>query len=356
MGSPTSRVALWKPDPTGSDFVNVVTDINNNMDKIDSWLGATVCTSGTHPASPWLGQTIYETDTAKAYLCTGTGPAVWTQLLLGAATFATGINTASGISTGGSIAVTRGTSGSLMLTGKQTADTIERFAMQADGLMSWGAGGASSRDTILFRSAANVLKTDDSFQVGTDLTVSGTTTLADLDVTGSLDISGARYRNSLSSQVTVANSSAETVIASDTVPANDVSVGAVFRIKGYGTLAVAAATTPSMTFRLRIGGVAGTLLMNLAASTARSGMTDGVWTVEGTVTVLTTGGSGTWAPVIEAIHNINTVAMTPQIALPGGSVTRDTTISNDLVLTAQWNTANASNTLTCRGFVAERVA
>jgi hypothetical protein len=51
-----------------------------------------------------------------------------------------------------------------LLTGA-TGDTSGRFALLADGSMSWGPGNAS-RDVTLYRSAADNLKTDDSFNVG----------------------------------------------------------------------------------------------------------------------------------------------------------------------------------------------
>ena len=47
-----------------------------------------------------------------------------------------------------------------------TTDTVNRFQIDAGGVHSWGAGGASAVDTTLYRSAANTLKTDDSFIVG----------------------------------------------------------------------------------------------------------------------------------------------------------------------------------------------
>lgn len=56
------------------------------------------------------------------------------------------------------------------------ADSFLRFSFLADGTMSWGSGAAVA-DTNLYRDAANKLKTDDSFEVGTDLTVLGDTTL-----------------------------------------------------------------------------------------------------------------------------------------------------------------------------------
>jgi hypothetical protein len=46
-----------------------------------------------------------------------------------------------------------------------TGDTISRGAILASGEIQWGPGGAAARDTNLYRSAANVLKTDDSLWI-----------------------------------------------------------------------------------------------------------------------------------------------------------------------------------------------
>lgn len=46
-----------------------------------------------------------------------------------------------------------------------TADSFDRFRLYASGMHEWGSG-ALTRDTNLYRSAADVLKTDDSFHVG----------------------------------------------------------------------------------------------------------------------------------------------------------------------------------------------
>ena len=50
-----------------------------------------------------------------------------------------------------------------------TGDTTGRWQVSADGSMAWGDGSAS-RDTNLFRNAADELKTDDAFSVGGALT------------------------------------------------------------------------------------------------------------------------------------------------------------------------------------------
>jgi hypothetical protein len=54
-----------------------------------------------------------------------------------------------------------------------SGDTVSRFNLNADGDLEWGSG-SDAVDTNLYRSAANTLKTDDSFTVGTNLAVTGT--------------------------------------------------------------------------------------------------------------------------------------------------------------------------------------
>jgi len=57
--------------------------------------------------------------------------------------------------------------------GGLTADTTKRINILAGGTVEWGDGSAT-RDTNLYRNAADVLKTDDSFIVGADLQINET--------------------------------------------------------------------------------------------------------------------------------------------------------------------------------------
>lgn len=77
-----------------------------------------------------------------------------------------------------------------------SGDTFDRFRLLSDGNMAWGSGSAA-RDTNLFRSAADTLRTDDNFIVGDDLsvtnnlTVSGTVTASQsATITGNLTVGG----------------------------------------------------------------------------------------------------------------------------------------------------------------------
>jgi hypothetical protein len=60
-------------------------------------------------------------------------------------------------------------------------ETLPRFALNASGKMTWGTGSVAG-DTNLYRSAADMLKTDDSLTIAGSLTVTGSAT-----VTGALN-------------------------------------------------------------------------------------------------------------------------------------------------------------------------
>jgi hypothetical protein len=55
-----------------------------------------------------------------------------------------------------------------------SGETYNRLTVDASGKMLWGTGAANAGDTNLYRSAADALKTDDSFIVGANLAVTGT--------------------------------------------------------------------------------------------------------------------------------------------------------------------------------------
>ncbi|MEU6179649.1 hypothetical protein [Streptomyces coeruleorubidus] len=54
-----------------------------------------------------------------------------------------------------------GSSANRHFDGRVSGDSTGRFVILGDGKVEWGNGGAGGRDTNLYRSAANVLKTDD---------------------------------------------------------------------------------------------------------------------------------------------------------------------------------------------------
>ncbi|MEU3507686.1 hypothetical protein ABZ733_07120 [Streptomyces longwoodensis] len=344
--TPTSRLGLYKSKPDGSEQVSYTQDIGQNLDKLDLAAGFQACTNSTRPSSPYSGKPIFETDTGyRTFFSNGTAPASgsWIEIPNGSATFNSSLRLASGrqLNIGGStsaanIAVLDAATSDDVLSARVTGDTQSRFLLEADGGMSWGPGGSTAADVSLSRPAAGrlaVTATNAAFGIGS-----------------------AYLRPILSSATTLANSAAQTAIATYTIPAGDAVAGAVYCIRAWGTLAVTG--TPTMTFVCKLGGVAGAVMAAFPAVTVRSGATDGTWDAEFYLACVSTGVSGTWAPMAKYTHNWLTSATTytPVGPITAAPVTRDTTVASDMVLCATWGTASASNTITCRGFAGQRIA
>lgn len=361
MSSRTPRLRLYKPADDGSENVVVATDLNDNLELLDTFVGWSPVTAGTYPASGYQGQAFIQTDTGKGYVNVGVSGSALSlrQLVTASARFDSALTVNAAISSSGSSGFFHdaATSSDVSLGLRVLEEAQHRFRLFASGRMEWGAGGSSARDVALYRASADVLALDDALTVGSTLTVGGATSMADAAVSGNFSIGSARFRPVPSAVTTVSNSSAEATLASMTIPAADAAVGAVYRIKAWGTCVVTG--TPTVIFRTRIGGLAGTALASLAAITVRSGATDGYWSAEVLVTCVTTGASGTWAPIFEGGHNFTGAVTTYTRWGPIASVaniTRDSTAAQDLVITGQFNAASSSNILVCKGFAAERVA
>lgn len=215
MSSTTSRVALYKP--AGGENVNVTTDLNNNLDKLDTNLNFRVAANAAarNAISPfWAGLNVRDTDTGRTWVSNGSAPisGSWSQIPNTGSTLAGDLDLASGfqVNVGGAnstaaFATVMSASGSDAFTSRVTGDTQSRFLVNADGRTFWGSGSAT-QDTNLYRSGANALTTDDSLTVGINLAVTGNTTL-----TGDLSVGG------IGQMLYAQNTSNQTVTSSTTM-------------------------------------------------------------------------------------------------------------------------------------------
>lgn len=163
---------------------------------------------------------------------------------------------------------------------------------------------------------------------------------------------------------TIAASTTETIIFPNvTIPANYLTDGRRLRLKAFG--AYGTTGTPTLTFAIRWGGVAGTVLSKSAAATLTSGVGGGasmtaVWEFEAIIQVRANGSSGslmtngvatlftTTAPTAGTVTNYGM-----PIVLASGStggttpvaVTADLTADTALSFTALWGTNNAADSL-----------
>lgn len=354
MSSTTSRAAFYKP--AGGENVNVTTDLNNNWDKLDTNLNFRVAASATarNAISPfWAGLAVRDTDTGKTWVSNGSAPisASWSQIPNSGSSFDSDIDIAAGkqFNSGGTsstanFAAQNTATGDDLISGRISTDTQSRYLVDTDGKTWWGPGGVTTQDTNLYRDSTNVLATDDEFLIkgGNLILTSG----------------GTAEMNAVpSATTTVASTTSETVIATYTASANDMIAGAVYKITAWGVAGVTG--TPTMIFKPRFGGVAGTSNATITV-TASSNVTAKVWKAEALFVIQSTGASGNVHSNITVSEGLSVVGSNPStcvVRMDGNTTTTvNTTVSNDLVITAKWSASSASNTLTCQGFIAERVA
>ena len=148
----------------------------------------------------------------------------------------------------------------------------------------------------------------------------------------------------------VANTTTETIIfPNTTIPANFFQDGRVVRLRLFGKLSTTG--TPTITFAVRWGGVAGTLLATTEAITAASGAANTAWSMEILIQTRSNGAAGSL--LVMGVATVNLTASTSTAGAFGVSgfdapapVTVDLTADTALSITADWSAASSSNTLT----------
>lgn len=276
MSSLTARLQMTMP--VGTELWDL--DVWNGnlliMDGAAAW--AKTCTAATHPGLPNEGDIILETDTDKVFIRSGTA---WDQI----GTSFTGVPIVSGkqLNIGGStsaapIAVLVALANDAVLSTRVPLDTSSKFAIKGDGKHEWGDGNVAA-DTNLYRSAANVLKTDDILFANSFLENSGAVTVSNVQAVAGTTTS-VSYVATLTSGTTcsttfVAPSSGKVIIKNTAEALNsgagysryaiEVRTGAVI---GSGTAIITAGDDDS-------GGNTGTSSVRATCETMLSGLTAG---------------------------------------------------------------------------------
>lgn len=156
----------------------------------------------------------------------------------------------------------------------------------------------------------------------------------------------------------IANTTTETILFPDiTIPANYMKPNRVLRVTYWGRYSTTG--TPTMTFRVRWGGVAGVVVAASGAMVTGSAVTAGMWKVTVDIVCRSVGTAGTFFGVGEAVMGddaTSTVGSATNgqahdfmgsagVATPSTAAV-DTTADKALSVSAQWGTASASNTIT----------
>lgn len=160
---------------------------------------------------------------------------------------------------------------------------------------------------------------------------------------------------------TVVNSTSEALLLDSgtyTIAANTPTVNQVHKMVIFGTFGNVVTATPTITFRLRLGGLAGTQLgASIVVTTNAAAQTNQAWRAEVELVYVTLGATGTVNASFKLDINLGnaTVVSTSHLTTTSSPVTIDTTADKDLTLTAQWSAANAANTISGRSGYAYRV-
>jgi len=159
----------------------------------------------------------------------------------------------------------------------------------------------------------------------------------------------------------VANTTTETIIFPNvTIPANYLADGRVLRLAAKGRWSNVVTAVPTLTFRLRWGGVAGTVLAaSPAVVTPATATTNAIWEIELYIQTRANGAIGSlfvmghvtmYEDAAATFGTVTNYGVKQPMASAGAAtpaaVTVDLTADTALSLTAAWSAANAANTLT----------
>jgi hypothetical protein len=166
------------------------------------------------------------------------------------------------------VQLTANAAADLQLGDKVAGDTVNRFQLDSNGKMQWGAGGASAVDLDLYRASAGILQTDNSF------TATGTVTAA-ADV-----VSGANAAGSLLAVTNATGAPTQANVISTNNSATDKAVGV--RVSGDTVNRMNILANGHIDWG---GGGAGAVDTNLYRNAAGEAKTDNSLTIAGNATV-----------------------------------------------------------------------
>lgn len=107
------------------------------------------------------------------------------------------------------------------------------------------------------------------------------------------------------------------------------------------------------TFRIRWGGAGGTIVATTGGISLTASLSDGGWYCRSEFMIRTPAAAGAAECQTLAAFQAGALTAVPIFMPSTGTFAIDTTTQNDIVLTVQWNTATANNSIQVRSMVAE---
>lgn len=194
MATTTPRVGFYMPADDGSEPIDVATDINDNLERLDNSIGFVPSTSSTPPASPYDGMATYETDTGAAKF-RGVG-GLWKYLVSSGSQFLYDLLLGAGKKIGiGNltpsayldIVQASGTVGGNVINVKNTDEANPKLKLSMSSLEM--GDGTSPIDVSFSRVSAGQINIVGSVNMSS-VSVSGALSADSMDVTNDLDVGG----------------------------------------------------------------------------------------------------------------------------------------------------------------------
>lgn len=157
----------------------------------------------------------------------------------------------------------------------------------------------------------------------------------------------------------IADTTTETIVFPNVpIPAEFMHNHRRLRLTAAGKLSTTG--TPTITFRIRWGGVSGTVIALAEALTNGSGVANVNWRIEATIQCRSDGATGTLIVFGHVVLHTAAGTVVQNVFSVSGydapaAVTADVQAAADLSLTAEWSAASASNTLTGMDYCVEAV-
>lgn len=158
---------------------------------------------------------------------------------------------------------------------------------------------------------------------------------------------------SQTASVTIANTTSETTltgtgVGSMTIPANLLLVGEMFELTAWGYYTTRPVVTGNLTLRVKAGS---TTLASIVQSAIAPNLGTSQWHIEAIMTIRASGVSGSIMTQACGQCQVSSSSTIPVIAVNTSPTSVDLSAGLVLDLTAQWGTADASNSITLTNLV-----
>jgi len=175
------------------------------------------------------------------------------------------------------------------------------------------------------------------------------------------DLNAPLVSKVITTPTSITNDSTETPISDATInlPANFLKIGTTIKGSFYGTLDTPGAGPATVYFKVKLGGIAGTTLLDSGTITPTISLVGSLVKIDYILTCITVGATGTIEAQGEIHWNSNTAPVVKGLGIAGtgnaniAPIVIDTTTQKDLILEFKMGTAVVGSTVAIRNGIVE---